>query len=273
MSRHATASSTMTRTRDHPRGRYSDSHTSPEPFSDEFYRTRRRGGRLAMLTTLPTNVYKASVAKFGRRRGPALLCFCCLALLLSTYTLHQRFVSSHRAWPGPWRGSKAAVFGRDELRKIWDWEVRSGHYPSTRPSESVRPSPPSVPMGMCAYVLTFGALWKFRLKWDSLPRPKTQRCRRARTAGPRPPMSARRAQDRSEYIPTCGIDHQSLDTLHDLYPAALRTWTRFSSNVISAQAKYVRSRPNLLRLLELRFNYTLISRSVTATSSYDWARD
>ena len=130
--------STAPRTRDNPRAGYP--LTSPEPFGDDFYHTRRPTGRLAMLTTLPAKVYKASVVKFGRRRGPALLCFCCLALLLSTYALHQRFTSTHKAWPGPWRSSKAEVFGRDEWEKIWDWEVRSGHYPSTRPSESVLPS-------------------------------------------------------------------------------------------------------------------------------------
>lgn len=134
--------STTPRTRDNPRPGYS--HTNSESFSDDFYHTRRQTGRLAMLSAWPINVYKTSVAKFGRRRGPALLCFCCLTLLLSTYTLHQRFVSTHKAWPVPWRGSKAVVFGREELKKIWDWEVRSGHYPSTRPSESVRP--PSLPV-------------------------------------------------------------------------------------------------------------------------------
>ncbi|KAI1793848.1 hypothetical protein LXA43DRAFT_971513 [Ganoderma leucocontextum] len=123
--------STTARTRDDARGRYS--HTNPDPFSDEFYHAWRRTGRLAALTALPTGIYKMSVTRFGRRRGPTLLCFCCLAFLLSMYALHQRFVSGYKAWPVPWRGSKSVVFGRDELRKIWDWEVRSGHYPSTRP--------------------------------------------------------------------------------------------------------------------------------------------
>lgn len=145
-------SSTTARTRDNPRPAYS--RTSSESFSDDFYHTRRRSanGRLATLTALPVNVYKASVAKFGRRRGPALLYFCCLTLLLSTYTLHQRFVSTHKAWPGPWRGSQAVVFGREELKKIWDWEVRSGHYPSTRPSKFVHPS--SCPSRVCPWSCT-----------------------------------------------------------------------------------------------------------------------
>lgn len=136
-SRHA-MSSTTARTRDNRRPAYA--RTSSESFTDDFDHTRGRTGTLAILTALPISVYKASVASFGRRRGPALLCFCCLTLLLSAYTLHQRFVSTHKAWPVPWRGSKAMVFGREELKKIWDWEVRSGHYPSTRPSESVHPS-------------------------------------------------------------------------------------------------------------------------------------
>nr|VWO94201.1 TcdA [Ganoderma boninense] len=122
----------MTATTVRPRdSRYAPA--SPEPFSEDSYYPRRRVGRLALFTTLPAKAYKMSLAKFGRRRGPALLCFCCLAFLLSTYALHQRFLSAHKAWPVPWRGSKAAVFVRDDLRKIWDWEVQSGHYPSTRP--------------------------------------------------------------------------------------------------------------------------------------------
>ena len=126
--------STTARARDDARGRYS--HISTESFSDEFYHTSKRGGRWAALTAFPAGVYKLSVARFGRRRGPALLCFCCLALLLSTFALHKRFVSGEKTWPVPWGKSKSVVFDKEQLRKIWDWEVRAGHYPSTRPSES-----------------------------------------------------------------------------------------------------------------------------------------
>ncbi|TBU45217.1 hypothetical protein BD309DRAFT_956637 [Dichomitus squalens] len=123
--------STTARARDDARGRYS--HISTDSFSDEFYYTSRRGGRWAALSTIPSGVYKMSVVKFGRRRGPALLCFCCLALLLSTFALHRRLVSDDKAWPVPWGKSKSVVFDREQLRRIWDWEIRSGHYPSTRP--------------------------------------------------------------------------------------------------------------------------------------------
>ena len=173
----------MARTRDEPRGRYSQ--LSLEPFGDDFYHTRRRTGRLPMLTEVPANVYKTSVTKFGRRRGPALLYFCCLAFLLSTYALHQRFVSSRKVWPVPWRGSKTAVFGRDDSRKVWDWEVRSGHYPSTRSSECF-PRLPAFPYSTSAsmptrssHVLIASASRKFLSKWDSQSHPKTLRCRRA----------------------------------------------------------------------------------------------
>ena len=64
-----------------------------------------------------------------------LLGVCCLALILSTLALHRRFISHVRVWPWPWGNTHAAVFGPEEVRKIWEWEVLSGHYPSTRSSE------------------------------------------------------------------------------------------------------------------------------------------
>ncbi|KAI0721355.1 hypothetical protein C8T65DRAFT_705366 [Cerioporus squamosus] len=117
---------------DDARGRYS--HISTDSFSDEFYHgPRRASSRLAALAVYPTGIYKASVTRFGRRRGPALLCFCCLALFVTTFTFHRRFVSKERAWPAPFRRAQAVAFGPEELKKIWEWEVLSGHYPSTRP--------------------------------------------------------------------------------------------------------------------------------------------
>ena len=46
-------------------------------------------------------------------------------------------------------------------------------------------------------------------------------------------------QVRSAYTPARGIRHQTLGTLHDLYPVVSRIWTRFWSSVISAQGRCV----------------------------------
>ncbi|KAI9060592.1 hypothetical protein FKP32DRAFT_1595337 [Trametes sanguinea] len=114
------------------RGRYS--HISTDAFSDDPFASLRRGSssRFAQLTALPVGVYKTSVTRFGRRRGPALLCFCCLALVLTTLAFHGRYVSGKRKWPLV-GGASTVVFDREQLRKIWEWEILSGHYPSTRP--------------------------------------------------------------------------------------------------------------------------------------------
>ncbi len=120
---------------DDARGRYT--HISTDSFSDDFYHgPRRASSRLAALTTYPTGIYKASVTRFGRRRGPALLCFCCLALFVTTFAFHRRFLSKQKAWPAPFGSAHSVAFGPEELKKIWEWEVLSGHYPSTRPGES-----------------------------------------------------------------------------------------------------------------------------------------
>lgn len=103
-------------------------------FSDEFYHAPRRNSRWALLSA-PVVVYKVTVSRFGRRQGPVLLCLCCLALFLTSYVFHRRYLSSDKAWPSPFRRPNTVVFEKEELRKIWEWEVWSGHYPSTRPSE------------------------------------------------------------------------------------------------------------------------------------------
>ncbi|KAI0652142.1 hypothetical protein C8Q79DRAFT_897307 [Trametes meyenii] len=111
------------------RGRYS--HISTDAFTDDFYPSPRHATRWGALAAAPANLYKTSVVRFGRRRGPALLCFCCFALLLSAFALTGRLVSKAGRWPFV-GGADTVVFGTEELRKIWEWEILSGHYPSTR---------------------------------------------------------------------------------------------------------------------------------------------
>ncbi|KAI0375296.1 hypothetical protein BV20DRAFT_960400 [Pilatotrama ljubarskyi] len=134
---------------DASRGRYS--HISTDAFSDDFYHaaSSRRRSPWAALAAAPVGLYKTSVARFGRRRGPALLCFCCLALILTSLAFHSRFVSKRRSWPLV-GGASTVVFGKEQLRKIWEWEILSGHYPSSRPIPTdigftTPPSNPALP--------------------------------------------------------------------------------------------------------------------------------
>jgi WD repeat and SOF domain-containing protein 1 len=45
----------------------------------------------------------------------------------------KRFGSPQRKWPGG--DSPTLVFKREDLGRIWRWEIASGHHPSRRSSE------------------------------------------------------------------------------------------------------------------------------------------
>lgn len=124
-----------TQERDAARGRYS--HISTDAFSDDFYNhggASRHASRWGVLAAAPVGLYKASVTRFGRRRGPAMLGVCCMVLVLTALAFHGRFVSAKRSWP-LLGATSSVVFPKEQLRKIWEWEIMSGHYPSTRASE------------------------------------------------------------------------------------------------------------------------------------------
>ncbi|KAI0639697.1 hypothetical protein C8Q77DRAFT_1069629 [Trametes polyzona] len=146
-SRASMAAPTRRDTHDGARGRYS--HISTDAFSDDLYHHDggpRRALRWATLAAAPVGLYKASVTRFGRRRGPALLGACCLVLVLTALAFHSRFLSERRSWP-LLGATSSVVFEREDLRRIWEWEIASGHYPSTRaiPTEIGFTSPASNP--------------------------------------------------------------------------------------------------------------------------------
>lgn len=119
----------------------SNGHYPPllsDSFDDDYYHSPRRSSAWAKVKTFPYNVYRASVARFGRRRGPALLVLSGLAMLVVTFAIHRRFMASKR-WQSPFDVPDGPVFHQEELRKIWEWEILAGHYPSTRPSEYLLP--------------------------------------------------------------------------------------------------------------------------------------
>jgi WD repeat and SOF domain-containing protein 1 len=79
---------------------------------------------------LPPSVYRSLlVRKVGQLVALALGLIALLALIRRRHSHHE--------------GNSEAptlVFGRNDLRRIWQWEIAAGHYPSTRRS---RPSNPS----------------------------------------------------------------------------------------------------------------------------------
>lgn len=81
-------------------------------------------------------VHHSSVSRFGRKRGSLLLCLALLSLLFAAFALAKRFGTQEKKWPGPFTGDPPTlVYKREDLQRIWRWEVASGHYPSRRSSE------------------------------------------------------------------------------------------------------------------------------------------
>ena len=54
--------------------------------------------------------------------------------LWTVFALAKRFGSQEKQWPTILPNDSTLVFQREDLRKIWEWEIASGHYPSSRKS-------------------------------------------------------------------------------------------------------------------------------------------
>jgi DDB1- and CUL4-associated factor 13 len=91
--------------------------------------------RLLILVPNAARFHQFSVARFGRRKGPAFLCISIFALIFTVFALAKRFAMQDKKWPTtPFGTPPTLVFGREELQRIWQWEIQSGHYPSGQKS-------------------------------------------------------------------------------------------------------------------------------------------
>lgn len=72
----------------------------------------------------------------ARKRGVIALLAAFAIVLYTIFAVTVRFGSAQKKWPAsPWPtpSSRATVvYHDDDLRRIWQWEVMSGHYPSRR---------------------------------------------------------------------------------------------------------------------------------------------
>lgn len=91
--------------------------------------------RLRILVPNIARFHQSSVARFGRRKGPAILCLSIFAFVFTIFALAKRFATEDKKWPTtPFGTPPTLVFGRQELQRIWQWEIESGHYPSGQKS-------------------------------------------------------------------------------------------------------------------------------------------
>lgn len=90
---------------------------------------------LPLPLPIPPRMYAHATARFGRRRGWAVLLLAAIATLWMVFALAKRFGTHEKKWPTPFQSDSTLVFQRADLRQVWDWEIRSGHYPSSRKRE------------------------------------------------------------------------------------------------------------------------------------------
>lgn len=73
---------------------------------------------------------RSRLARVGRRRGFVCRCVAFLAVVFSVAVIVLMLLGNEEShWTPPFRDT-TLVFGRENLQRIWRWEIESGHYPS-----------------------------------------------------------------------------------------------------------------------------------------------
>lgn len=100
----------------------------------------RRGGvprRINIVLPHPPHVYHSTVQRFGRRRAFAIFLGTFVLILWTLLTMRKRFGTPQTQWPLTFQGDPPTlVYAREDLQRVWEWEIASGHYPSSRKSTS-----------------------------------------------------------------------------------------------------------------------------------------
>lgn len=89
--------------------------------------------RLRIAFPNPARLRPVNVTRLGRKRA-TLLCVGLVVFVFVVCAFFQIFGSSGR-WPAKLPGDTTLVFEKEDLKRIWKWEIESGHYPSTRESK------------------------------------------------------------------------------------------------------------------------------------------
>ncbi|KAF8062244.1 glycosyltransferase family 32 protein, partial [Lyophyllum atratum] len=92
-----------------------------------------RTRRLRILVPNVGSFQQLRGTRARRSRGPLLVCFACMALFLTVMIFSRNHASSQWSenWP-PSGESSTLVFRKEDLQRIWKWEVASGHFPSSQ---------------------------------------------------------------------------------------------------------------------------------------------
>ena len=96
---------------------------------------RSRRLRILLPNAVASSLNHFRVARMRRKRGPVFIAFTCFALFFTVVLVNSiRRRGSCCDGGNANRGEPPTlVFKREDLQKIWKWEIESGHYPSTHP--------------------------------------------------------------------------------------------------------------------------------------------
>ncbi|KAJ7130202.1 hypothetical protein C8R44DRAFT_665278 [Mycena epipterygia] len=112
-------------------------HSSAVREKEQLLRSNNPGWFQPVLVPIPgvrnrrLRVLLPSV-RLRRQRGPLLVCFACMAVVLTVVLVSRSFGRTDwEPWPpnSPEEPS-TLVFRREDLQRIWGWEIASGHFPS-----------------------------------------------------------------------------------------------------------------------------------------------
>ncbi|KAF9015052.1 glycosyltransferase family 32 protein [Cyathus striatus] len=106
-----------------------------------------RTRRIRLWVPNPRRLHQHTTARLGRKRGSFVLCLLVLLLVFIVFAFTKRFATGEKQWPVPFTDPGTVVFTREDLQRIWKWEISSGHYPSRRkiPQQIRFKSPPINP--------------------------------------------------------------------------------------------------------------------------------
>ncbi|KAF8918145.1 hypothetical protein CPB85DRAFT_1373893 [Mucidula mucida] len=98
---------------------------APVPWTTALYLPvpGRHRGRLRIPILNFAGFHQSTLTRCGRRKGYWLLCSLYLSVFLAIYAAYQALFGE----------VPTLVFRRQDLRRIWQWEVASGHYPTRHP--------------------------------------------------------------------------------------------------------------------------------------------
>ncbi|KAF9244600.1 hypothetical protein BU15DRAFT_59364 [Melanogaster broomeanus] len=97
-----------------------------------------RTRKLRLFMPNPTRVQQLGLLRFGRRRGPLFICLLLIASIFTVFSFARKFGTEEKQWTPNFGESSTLVFGREDLQRIWKWEIASGHYPSKRDTTTTR---------------------------------------------------------------------------------------------------------------------------------------